>query len=236
MSTYNQQIIEDQKTHVIPWTYHIDNGNYVDLTAHANITWHYDLQQNSVIVDKLDLTLDRKNPQKRGGGFWDTFIFTKPQAPLPHEEGTFHGVDGDMSYVHTGQDVWDKMLAGRDDVYAYFSQNNRTEEYKIVYNLNNFQPYKAQHNSDGSWTLLSVFDRWNEHPYGLSVDILTVGWGRDTTSVKLDGVPPVKPTPQSTSTHYHYNTTNVYANRIIFSIILLSSLTCNSLITCKYVF
>ena len=49
---------------------------------------------------------------------------------------------------------------------------------------------------------------------------------------------PQTPAPQlqHAETHYHYNTTNVYANRIIFSIILLSSLTCNSLITCKYVF
>ena len=44
------------------------------------------------------------------------------------------------------------------------------------------------------------------------------------------------PETQPQELHYHYNTTNVYANRIIFSIILLSSLTCNSLITCKYVF
>ena len=45
-----------------------------------------------------------------------------------------------------------------------------------------------------------------------------------------------EPKRKETSARYHYNTSIVYANRIIFSIILLSSLTCNSLITCKYVF
>lgn len=44
------------------------------------------------------------------------------------------------------------------------------------------------------------------------------------------------PVRKTREIRYHYNTTNVYANRIIFSIILLSSLTCSSLITCKYVF
>ena len=48
--------------------------------------------------------------------------------------------------------------------------------------------------------------------------------------------PPTPPEQKTSEAHYHYNTSIVYANRIIFSIILLSSLTCNSLITCKYVF
>ena len=72
-----------------------------------------------------------------------------------------------------------------------------------------------------------------QNPDILITDISGSGpWFTFTTVI------PQTPAPQlqHAETHYHYNTTNVYANRIIFSIILLSSLTCNSLITCKYVF
>lgn len=205
---YQQELDKAVKDNVTHWTYHIDNGYFVDLTADADITWHYDVSQDSVIVTGLKLNLTRKDPKNRGGGFWDTFIFTRPQAPLPTEDGTFLGANGDLNYIKNAHDVWDKILSGRDDVYAYFSQNNKTEENSIVYNLQNFKPYNAQRNSDGSWTLLSVFDRWNWHLNGENSDPLGVRWGKDSVAATLKGIPPVRKT---TEVHYHYNTAAVQA-------------------------
>lgn len=216
------------------WTYHIDNGYFVDLTADADITWHYDIATDNVVVTNLQLKLNRQNPPKRGGGFWDTFIFTQPQAQLPTETGTFLGSNGDLDYIKTAHDVWDKVLSGRNDVYAYFSQNNKTEENSIIYNLQNFKPYNAQKNADGSWTLLSVFDRWNWHLNGGDSDPLGVRWGKDSVAATLKGIPPVRKT---TEVHYHYNPTenHYYDSRIIFSIIFWLSLSANSLTMCTYV-
>ncbi|MCI6367547.1 MAG: hypothetical protein MR804_01270 [Limosilactobacillus reuteri] len=172
------------------------------MTADADITWHYDIATDNVVVTNLQLKLNRQNPPKRGGGFWDTFIFTQPQAQLPTETGTFLGSNGDLDYIKTAHDVWDKVLSGRNDVYAYFSQNNKTEENSIIYNLQNFKPYNAQKNADGSWTLLSVFDRWNWHLNGGDSDPLGVRWGKDSVAATLKGIPPVRKT---TEVHYHYN-------------------------------
>ncbi|MCC4509061.1 hypothetical protein LMC05_08605, partial [Limosilactobacillus reuteri] len=199
---YQQALSQAAKDNVTHWTYHIDNGYFVDLTANADITWHYDISKDSVIVTGLKLKLIRKDPQNRGSGFWDTFIFTRPQASLPTESGNFTYADGDLGYIKGAHDVWDKVLSGRDDVYAYFSQNNKTEENSIVYNLQNFKPYNAQRNSDGSWTLLSVFDRWNYHLNGGDSDPLGVKWGKDSIAATLKGIPPVRKT---TEIHYHYN-------------------------------
>ncbi|QWS03445.1 LPXTG cell wall anchor domain-containing protein [Limosilactobacillus reuteri] len=203
---YQQDLEKATKDNVTHWTYHIDNGYFVDLTADADITWHYDIATDNVVVTNLQLKLNRQNPPKRGGGFWDTFIFTQPQAQLPTETGTFLGSNGDLDYIKTAHDVWDKVLSGRNDVYAYFSQNNKTEENSIIYNLQNFKPYNAQKNADGSWTLLSVFDRWNWHLNGGDSDPLGVRWGKDSVAATLKGIPPVRKT---TEVHYHYNTVNV---------------------------
>lgn len=200
---YQQDLEKATKDNVTHWTYHIDNGYFVDLTADADITWHYDIATDNVVVTNLQLKLNRQNPPKRGGGFWDTFIFTQPQAQLPTETGTFLGSNGDLDYIKTAHDVWDKVLSGRNDVYAYFSQNNKTEENSIIYNLQNFKPYNAQKNADGSWTLLSVFDRWNWHLNGGDSDPLGVRWGKDSVAATLKGIPPVRKT---TEVHYHYNT------------------------------
>ena len=203
---YQQDLEKATKDNVTHWTYHIDNGYFVDLTADADITWHYDIATDNVVVTNLQLKLNRQNPPKRGGGFWDTFIFTQPQAQLPTETGTFLGSNGDLDYIKTAHDVWDKVLSGRNDVYAYFSQNNKTEENSIIYNLQNFKPYNAQKNADGSWTLLSVFDRWNWHLNGGDSDPLGVRWGKDSVAATLKGIPPVRKT---TEVHYHYNTVTV---------------------------
>lgn len=203
---YQQDLEKATKDNVTHWTYHIDNGYFVDLTADADITWHYDIATDNVVVTNLQLKLNRQNPPKRGGGFWDTFIFTQPQAQLPTETGTFLGGNGDLDYIKTAHDVWDKVLSGRNDVYAYFSQNNKTEENSIIYNLQNFKPYNAQKNADGSWTLLSVFDRWNWHLNGGDSDPLGVRWGKDSVAATLKGIPPVRKT---TEVHYHYNPVNV---------------------------
>ena len=200
---YQQDLEKATKDNVTHWTYHIDNGYFVDLTADADITWHYDIATDNVVVTNLQLKLNRQNPPKRGEGFWDTFIFTQPQAQLPTETGTFLGSNGDLDYIKTAHDVWDKVLSGRNDVYAYFSQNNKTEENSIIYNLQNFKPYNAQKNADGSWTLLSVFDRWNWHLNGGDSDPLGVRWGKDSVAATLKGIPPVRKT---TEVHYHYNT------------------------------
>ena len=200
---YQQDLEKATKDNVTHWTYHIDNGYFVDLTADADITWHYDIATDNVVVTNLQLKLNRQNPPKRGRGFWDTFIFTQPQAQLPTETGTFLGSNGDLDYIKTAHDVWDKVLSGRNDVYAYFSQNNKTEENSIIYNLQNFKPYNAQKNADGSWTLLSVFDRWNWHLNGGDSDPLGVRWGKDSVAATLKGIPPVRKT---TEVHYHYNT------------------------------
>ena len=203
---YQQDLEKATKDNVTHWTYHIDNGYFVDLTADADITWHYDIATDNVVVTNLQLKLNRQNPPKRGRGFWDTFIFTQPQAQLPTETGTFLGSNGDLDYIKTAHDVWDKVLSGRNDVYAYFSQNNKTEENSIIYNLQNFKPYNAQKNADGSWTLLSVFDRWNWHLNGGDSDPLGVRWGKDSVAATLKGIPPVRKT---TEVHYHYNTVTV---------------------------
>lgn len=199
---YQQDLEKATKDNVTHWTYHIDNGYFVDLTADADITWHYDIATDNVVVTNLQLKLNRQNPPKRGGGFWDTFIFTQPQAQLPTETGTFLGSNGDLDYIKTAHDVWDKVLSARNDVYAYFSQNNKTEENSIIYNLQNFKPYNAQKNADGSWTLLSVFDRWNWHLNGGDSDPLGVRWGKDSVAATLKGIPPVRKT---TEVHYHYD-------------------------------
>ena len=203
---YQQDLEKATKDNVTHWTYHIDNGYFVDLTADADITWHYDIATDNVVVTNLQLKLNRQNPPKRGRGFWDTFIFTQPQAQLPTETGTFLVSNGYLDYIKSAHDVWYKLLSVRNDVYAYFSQNNKTEENSIIYNLQNFKPYNAQKNADGSWTLLSVFDRWNWHLNGGDSDPLGVRWGKDSVAATLKGIPPVRKT---TEVHYHYNTVTV---------------------------
>lgn len=194
----------------------------MNVPYNIDITWHYDTNRQVVRVTNVKVNIVRNEPQEHGGGFWDTFIVCNPNMKIPTEPGVFSGWDdsngnaADLPNVKRPDDVWNKMFAHSNDVYAYMSQNNKTGEYSIEYNNQNFQPYDAIKNADGSWTLLGSMGRWNDYvndwfkqqsqaghqqPNGLKVL-----WGGGPITCTLDGVPPVRKT---TEVHYHYNTSAI---------------------------
>lgn len=205
-----------------------------------DITWHYDLATASVIVTNVSITITRNDPVNRvenpNSAFWDTVVFMNPNAPLPtfQTHGSYDDpVSSDSSL--SANTIWDSL--DHNSVFAYICQNDSTEEYSIKYG--GVTPYTASKNTDGSWTLLKMANRYNTVD-GLPDDAGFNGsssnyspwsdpkvWHHGATATskwrygEAFGTPslPTAPIRKTTQVNYHYDTepVNLIALKILIS-------------------
>lgn len=178
------------------WT----NGGYVNLPVNWDITWHYNKDSDTVTVTNTKLTLTRNNPSLRGGGFWDTILFTVPGSVPPTDGRTYDSTPANPDLVKTGTDVWNRLGSFQNQVLAYFSQNNNNGQYAIKYNSP--APYTVHRGSDGKFTLMTYFNRFNKKVPGTR--LYQEAWNGGNTEAQV-----TIPTRKTTSVSYHYNKLNV---------------------------
>lgn len=201
---YDQEMRALEQDHHTVFADKILNGGYTNIDYHVDVTWHYDANSGNVVVTNVNTSLDRHDPEKRGGGFWDVVTINNPNLQIPNEPGIFwdgtntNNHESDLADIKGPDDVWHKFFANNNDVYAYISQNNLTEEYKIEYHRENFKPYNAVKNNDGSYTLVSSFDRGN-HPLDSDPHRHNVWWSQGSIQCNVTlPTPPTHPTPFTT--------------------------------------
>lgn len=201
---YDQEMQALEQDHHTVFADKILNGGYTNIDYHVDVTWHYDANNKNVVVTNVNASLDRHDPEKRGGGFWDVVTINNPNLQIPNEPGIFwdgtnaNNHESDLADIKGPDDVWHKFFANNNDVYAYISQNNLTEEYKIEYHKENFKPYNAVKNSDGSYTLVSSFDRGN-HLLDSDPHRHNVWWSQGSIQCNVTlPTPPTPPTPFTT--------------------------------------
>ena len=218
----------------------IHNGGYTNFPYQMDITWHYDLATASVIVTNVSITITRNDPVNRvenpNSAFWDTVVFMNPNAPLPtfQTHGSYDDpVSSDSSL--SANTIWDSL--DHNSVFAYICQNDSTEEYSIKYG--GITTYTASKNTDGSWTLLKMANRYNTVD-GLPDDAGFNGsssnyspwsdpkvWHHGATATskwrygEAFGTPslPTAPIRKTTQVNYHYDTepVNLIALKILIS-------------------
>lgn len=185
-----------------------DNKNgYMKIDYNYDVTYHYNLDTDQIIVTNIKIQLNREEPTQKGGGFWDTVVFTSPNASLPQELGNFYLPNGDFPGTN-GDSLWNKYGKDNKDVFAFVSQNNKTEQYAIKYNTNGITPYAVNRNSDGSFTLFKTIDRGNEPNHSGNDDQGWHIWWANG-DLKKNIVVPQKPTRATSETSYHLDQLNV---------------------------
>lgn len=207
------------------------NGGYMNLTCNYDITWHYDVAKDQVTVTNADVKLVREDPEKYAdmtNGFWDSFAFVKPNATIPHEDGTYTWADepnhSDLPGVN-GDYLWSMV---KNDAMAFFSQDSNRTASPYVIKYSTQTPYIATKNADGTYTLMLTLDRYRDGITAIGQPNRPV-WTVDSKKVTIS-----IPQRKTTEADYHYNQAEnrYYESRIIFSIIFWLSLSANSLTMC----
>lgn len=187
---------------------HWTNGGYTNITVNYGITWHWDTGRSKVIVTDVKMNINRADPEKKGGGYWDAWVYAAPGTSIPTFTGKFGGKDGDVPGI-TGEKIWN-AVSGINGVYSFVSQNNKTEETLIRYKDNKGKSYDAQYDGNGKWTLLVETSRWNYVPSNDPGSRVSTwfAWGPAVQiTLPTPPTPPamVKPKPKATQVHYHYD-------------------------------
>lgn len=182
------------------------NGGYMNLTCNYDITWHYDISKDQVIVTNADVKLVRKDPEKYAdmtNGFWDSFAFVKPNATIPHEDGTYTWADepnhSDLPGVN-GDYLWNMV---KSDAMAFFSQDSNRTASPYVIKYSTQTPYVAAKNADGTYTLMLTLDRYRDGVTAIGQPNRPV-WTVDSKKVTIS-----IPQRKTTEVHYRYNTVMV---------------------------
>lgn len=180
----------------------------INLTLSYDLTWHYDITRNTVIVTNSDVTLkeDERTYQTSGKyGFWDTVIFVKPNTILPSEPGHFIGADTpegtDLPGIN-GEVLWNKYKNG---ALAFFSQES-SKDHPCIIHYGAVTPFEAKNNGDGTFTIIKTIGRWrasNAPADQLEGQDNWVAWGQSEPTVTISL--PIAPTRKTTNTHYHYD-------------------------------
>ncbi|MBB1085209.1 hypothetical protein, partial [Limosilactobacillus fastidiosus] len=198
MKDYNQQIAKLGQDQHITGSGTMTNGSFINITYTYDLTWHYDPKYDQVVVTNAKFNISRGDPltvsTAPGNGFWDTVTFTIPNAPLPHEEGV---AIGDLPGV-SGESLWNNFGATNYGILAFFSQNNKSEQYTIKYG--SVTPYNVSRNSDGTFTLFVTEDRYNDSPDKLHIH---PAWTH--SDVKATVNVPAVPIRKTTTTHFCYD-------------------------------
>lgn len=198
-----QYTSDHHSTGSLHWT----NGGYTNITVDYDLTWHWDTSKNKVVVTNNKMNISRTDPEKKGGGYWDAWVYAAPGTSIPTFTGTFSGNEGDVPGV-TGEKIWN-AVSGIDGVYSFITQNNKTEETIIRYKDNKGKTYDAQYDGNGKWTLLVETSRWNQP--SPSSDSWTSTWYAWGPAVQITlPTPPTPPTAtkpklKTTSVNYHYD-------------------------------
>ena len=229
LAEYNTKLSELQQDHHAIGTAHYTNGGLINLALSYDLTWHYDVVRNTVIVTNSNVTLkeNERTYQTNGNyGFWDTVIFERPDIALPSEPGHFIGADTpegtDLPGVN-GEVLWNKYKNG---ALAFFSQeSNKDHPYVIHYG--SATPYEAKNNGDGTFTVIktAVRSRDSNAPADhLEGQDNWVVWGESEPTVTISL--PMIPTRRATNVHYHYDTnligTNLRIIRLLLTMIVVS--------------
>ena len=194
-----QALVSDQHTR---GTQTYTNGGYMNLTCNYDITWHYDIIRDQVIVTNVDVNLTRKDPEKytwMTNGFWDSFAFVKPDAAIPHENGTYTWADepghSDLPGVD-GDSLWNMV---KNAAMAFFSQDSNKNASPYVIKYATQTPYAATKNSDGTYTLMMTLDRYRD-------GITAIGQAnRPVWTVDSEKVTVTMPQRKISSVNYHYD-------------------------------
>lgn len=212
MNEYNQQVDKlAQPQHFIgseDWTNAW--GGYFNFKFNYDVTYTYDKHTDQVTVHDVKFHIDRLEPTKHGGGFWDSIMFTVPGVwnSIPKSTQDFWWPNGDVPGID-GNQLWQNSGARVDNVFAFLAQNNKTGEYIIKYKPLSHS-YTISRNSDGTFTLFTDINRDNNT---IGYDSNGVpnhwrpGWGGESWKQNLSI--PTPPTRKTSSVGYHYNVANV---------------------------
>ena len=176
------------------------------MNAHPSydITWHYDLQRKKVVVTNVHLTIASGLAPKTGGGFWDAYVIRRSIDPEPAKDSrTFsYGRQGDVTGVD-GNSLKNDYFPGSIGFYAH---NNKTQaEVKAVNDYHG--SYDAVQNNDGSWSLITVYDRngTSAHHYNPVVgEPAWAEWGKTNPIATI-----TLPKLVTSQVDYHYNVSSV---------------------------
>ena len=208
LNEYNQQVNKlAQPQHFIgseDWT----NvwGGFFNFKFNYDVTYTYDKHTDQVTVHDVKFHIDRLEPTKHGGGFWDSVMFTAPGVwnSIPKSTQDFWWPNGDVPGID-GNQLWQNSGARVDNVFAFLAQNNKTGEYIIKYKPLSHS-YTVSRNSDGTFTLFTDINRDNNT---IGYDSNGVpnhwrpGWGGESWKQNLSI--PTPPTRKTSSVSYHYN-------------------------------
>lgn len=83
------------------------NGNNMNVTINYDLTYHYDLQAQNIVVTNTQFTVTPSDDYDHGipgWGFNDAFMMVKPDTPLPNEHayyinGSHQGSRGQMMFL-----------------------------------------------------------------------------------------------------------------------------------------
>ncbi len=213
---YQAQLNDLTKDHHEIGSNHQTNGGNMDVTISWDITWHYDLTSQNVIVTnaKVDVTPSEDYDRDQTGkpGFTDALMIVKPDTPLPNEN-TYYIAGSNLA--ENGNDdvpgmspevLWNKYSSV---ALAFYSQLGGVHGSGTIH-YNTQIPYIAVKNNDGTYVLLKAFDRargtgpqgtnqWGDAIFGHKQYPV---WGEMFSPVTVS-IPQLK----TTETHYHYNTT-----------------------------
>ena len=197
-SELNSLATDHHATGQINW----DNGGYMNAHPSYDITWHYDLQRKKVVVTNIHLTIASGLAPKTGGGFWDAYVIRRSIDPAPAKDSrTFlYGRQGDVTGVD-GNSLKNDYFPGSIGFYAH---NNKTQA--EVTAVNDYHgSYDAVQNSDGSWSLITIYDRYgtSNHHYNPTIgETAWAEWG-ETAPIATITLPKLV----TSQVHYHYNVT-----------------------------
>lgn len=188
----------------------------MDVTISWDITWHYDLTSQNVIVTnaKVDVTPSEDYDRDQTGkpGFTDALMIVKPDTPLPNEN-TYYIAGSNLA--ENGNDdvpgmspevLWNKYSSV---ALAFYSQLGGVHGSGTIH-YNTQTPYTAVKNNDGTYVLLKAFDRargtgpqgtnqWGDAIFGHKQYPV---WGEMFSPVTVS-IPQLK----TTEAHYHYDKT-----------------------------
>ena len=220
---YQAQLNDLTKDHHEIGSNHQTNGGNMDVTISWDITWHYDLTSQNVIVTnaKVDVTPSEDYDRDQTGkpGFTDALMIVKPDTPLPNEN-TYYIAGSNLA--ENGNDdvpgmspevLWNKYSSV---ALAFYSQLGGVHGSGTIH-YNTQIPYIAVKNNDGTYVLLKAFDRargtgpqgtnqWGDAIFGHKQYPV---WGEMFSPVTVS-IPQLK----TTETHYHYNPVNVLPSTI----------------------
>ena len=199
-SELNSLATDHHVTGQINW----DNGGYMNAHPSYDITWHYDLQRKKVVVTNVHLTIASGLAPKTGGGFWDAYVIRRSIDPEPAKDSrTFsYGRQGDVTGVD-GNSLKNDYFPGSIGFYAH---NNKTQaEVKAVNDYHG--SYDAVQNNDGSWSIITVYDRYgtSAHHYNPVVgEPAWAEWGKTNPIATI-----TLPKLVTSQVDYHYNVSSV---------------------------